>query len=138
MEKIKKYKYKIFLVFFVIGLIISLILTFANQNQLCSNSRCNLVLSSKYASLLGVKNSFYGAIIFAALSIITFFQIRKPSKNKENLIKYSLIASSLISLYFLYLQQFILKAYCPYCLIVNISNLINLIILILACQTWKR
>jgi len=134
-EKINKYK--IFLVFFVIGLIISLILTFANQNQLCSNSGCNAVLSSKY-SLLGVKNNFYGAIIFAVLSIITFIQIKKPGKDKENLIKYSIIAGSLISLYFLYLQQFVLKAYCPYCLIVNISNLINLIILILTCQTWKK
>lgn len=132
---IQKYKYKIFLTFFIISLAISLLLTFANQNQLCSNSGCDVVLNSKYSYFLGIKNSIYGIIAFAIASILTFLQIKKPDKNKEKLIKYGIILSSAISLYFIYLQQFILNAYCKYCLTVDTISIISLIILIL---TWKK
>lgn len=87
-------------------------------------SDCQNVQNSRYAYFLGVSNSFYGLFIFAALSILTFMQIRRKNKKRQILIDTSAVIGFLIALYFIYLQIFVIKDFCKYCLVIDIGLII--------------
>ena len=132
-------KYKILLAIFILCLISSIILSIPSKSlhKFCTTdleSNCNSVQNSKYAYTLGIKNSYLGIIIFTFLSILTISQIKKPKKNKKTLIATGIIIGSIISIYFLYLQIFVIKEFCRYCLIIDFGLLISLLLII----PWKR
>ena len=128
-------KHHIILAFLIISLASSIVLSTQPLSEICDVGKgCEVVQHSKYSETLGIKNSHFGVLIFAILSIITFKQIKLPTKKKKQFLKLGLIIGSIIAIYFIYLQQFILKAYCKYCMVVDISILIALAILL----TWKK
>lgn len=136
MTKIVINKYKIFLTLFIISLISSAILSLTQLEEICDIEQgCSIVQHSPYAYTLGIKNSHFGVILFSLLIIITILQIKNPSKTKKKIITIGIIFGSIIALYFIYLQQFVLKAYCKYCMTVDISMLLALLILIIQ---WKK
>ena len=129
-------KYKIIFLIFTICLISSTILFFAKPLNICAeNQGCSIVQSSKYASIFGIPNSLFGIIIFTSLLILIFLHIKNPTKLKKQIIYSGIIISSIVAVYFIYLQHFILKAYCKYCMITDISLIIGLLILIF---TWRK
>ncbi|HUW43769.1 MAG TPA: vitamin K epoxide reductase family protein [Bacillota bacterium] len=132
-----KYKYQILLVLFLISLAVSLILAITPTEDLCTieGKGCDAVQSSKYVETFGIKNDYYGIVVFLFLTILTFLQIKKNIKIRRFLINAGVIISSIFALYFIYIQQFIIKAWCTYCLIVDISTLMALIIVI---SSWKK
>ncbi|MEK6898393.1 MAG: vitamin K epoxide reductase family protein [Nanoarchaeota archaeon] len=131
-----KIKYQILLGLFLISLLSSVMLSFQQTSELCVPGQgCEIVHASKYNYTFGIQNSYLGVAIFSFLSIITFLQIIKPAKNRKNLIRLSVILSSIIVIYFLYLQQFVLKAYCKYCLIIDFSMLMALSVVVIK---WKE
>ena len=134
----KNMKYKILFVLSLIAFIASFILSIPNGavGDYCpiGEENCNAVKNSSYNYTFNIQNSNFGILIFFGLSLLIYLHIIKPSNKKRRIIKISLILGSLVSLYFLYLQQFILKAYCAYCLVVDISILISLGIIFF----WKE
>lgn len=131
-----KYKYYILFGIFILGLIISLIISLTPTPVICRPSEgCDTVLSSVYASTYGIKNSFFGVIAFTIISLITFSHLKNEHKRKKHAIHAGVIIGSAIALYFIYLQITVLKAICKYCLVVDISLLIALGIIILY---WKK
>ena len=136
MKYLSKYKYNIFLILFIISLLASLTLSLSPIEAICNLEKgCSVVRHSEYNFTFGIKNSHYGTVIFAFLSLLTFLYLKKPTKNKRKIITIAIIIGSIIALYFIYLQQFILKAYCEYCMVVDVSILLAFLILIL---TWKH
>lgn len=128
--KIKNLRYKIVFVIFVLAFISSLLISFVPLQFICTQLEgCNVVLTSAYAKTFGISNSYYGVIIFLLMSLITLLYIKKPDKNKKFLINFGAFIGTLVALYFLYLQQFIIHEYCKYCLIIDISMIILFIIL---------
>lgn len=83
----------------------------------CSvTSGCETVLTSAYSTVLGIPVALGGAIyyLFILISIFIYFE----SKNNKAL-KWSLlltIPGFIASLWFVYVQVFILHSYCIYCL----------------------
>ncbi|MFH1325398.1 MAG: vitamin K epoxide reductase family protein [archaeon] len=131
-----KTKYQILLVLFLISLASSIFLSTQKQDALCGiGDDCDIVKNSQYNYTLGLQNSYYGIVIFSFLSVLTFLQIKKPEKRKENIIKISVIIGSIIVFYFLYIQKFVLNAFCRYCLVVDFSVLIALFIVLLK---WEK
>jgi len=129
-------KYKILLILFAIALITSVLLSFADSSSICNvNGSCSKVAGSEYSKLVGVNNSYFGIIIFLFLTILTFSEIRKPRKIKRFVINTGVVIGTPVALFFLYLQQFVLKEYCKYCLIIDISILVALLIIV---YSWKR
>ena len=136
MKLLAKNKYKIFAFLFLISLIGSLILSLAEIEEICNiNEGCSVVQHSIYSKTFGIKNSHYGIPIFSFMLLITLLHIKSPAKNKKQIINAGIIIGSIIAAYFIYVQQFILHAYCKYCMIVDISLLAALAILII---TWKN
>lgn len=77
---------------------------------------CETVLTSAYSTVFGVPVALGGAIfyLFILVSIFIYFE----SKNTK-LLKWSLLLTILgfiASLWFVYVQAFILHSYCVYCL----------------------
>ena len=125
----QKTKYTIILIIFIISLISSGVLSFVPVEQACgpnSSEGCGKVQNSMYAKTLGIKNSHYGVAAFLFLSIYGILQLKKPSKEKEEMIKLGIIISSIIATYFIILQLFVIKEICKYCMVVDIGALINL------------
>ena len=128
-----KHRYKIFFIIFFLSLVASTILAIKTTQPVCITG-CDLVTTSKYAYTFGIKNSVYGAFIFLILSAVTYSQIKKPSKNKKLIINLGIIFGSFIAVYFIYLQHFVLKNYCKYCLVVDIGLIISLIVLLISLR----
>ena len=124
-------KYKVLLVLFIISFASSLTLSLKPVSEICDlNKGCEVVHYSQYNFTFGIQNSHYGVFIFLFLILLTSSQIVKPKKNKETAIKVLVIIGSLIVVYFLYIQEFVLNAYCKYCLLVDFSLLLALIVIL--------
>jgi|GEM_PF-777349 len=125
-------KYKILLGLFTVIILISAILTFVPLEQACKSSTnsCTIVQTSKYEKTLGIDNSHLGLAAFIVLFALTLSQIKRPNKKKRILISLGIIGGTLFSLYFLYIQFFVLNATCPYCLIADTATLLSLLTLI--------
>ena len=127
----KNIRYLIILGLLLIALISSIILSTRPISEICDiNSGCEIVYYSQYNSLLGIPNSYFGVVIFAFLIILILSYLVNPTHNKKAMINLSIVIGSLIALYFLYIQNFVLEAYCRYCLIVDFSMIISLILIL--------
>jgi uncharacterized membrane protein len=128
-------KYKSLLVLFFLALISSVLISIPAINGSCTQNTCGEVQKSEYSKFLGIKDSYYGIIIFSVLVLLTISNIRNPHKYKKHIIHSGIIVGALIATYFLYLQKFVIGEYCKFCLIVDISLLIAFGI---AIFTWKK
>ena len=127
-------KNKILLAIFIICLAASIILAFIPAEEACGDTDdpqngCYIVDQSPYAKTIGVNNSYFGVIAFLTLIILTVSQMKNPTKHKKRFIMLGIILCSIVALYFLYLQFFIIKAFCQYCMVVDIGSILSLIAL---------
>ncbi|HTZ41593.1 MAG TPA: vitamin K epoxide reductase family protein [Candidatus Omnitrophota bacterium] len=127
-----KLRYSIILIIMLFSLVSSILLSFVPLSLLCTPLEgCNAVQNSSYAQTFGIHNSYFGIAIFALMSFVTFMHIMKPNKSRASFIKIGIFTGTLISLYFIFLQQFVIHAYCKYCLIIDIGMLVALIIMLI-------
>lgn len=120
-------KYKIFLFVFIIGLISSIIITSNSSTGICRpGNGCDTVTGSSYGSTLGIKNATYGVVIFPLLIILTIFHMKKPNNHTRRILHLAVGFGALVSTYFLYLQVFVIKAFCEFCIVIDIALLIGL------------
>ena len=113
---------------FVILLIVIAILGFADASYLTvehyKNSippctlveGCETVLTSGYSKIAGIPVSLLGVIFYFAVAVGLFGYIEGK---REKFLRFSLIITVfgfLMTLWFLFLQAFILDAYCLYCM----------------------
>ncbi len=131
-----KLKYKILLVLFAISFIASAILAFVPTEQACGGvqTTCYAVQTSGYEQTFGVRNSNLGLIVFPILALLTLSHINEPKKYKKQILILGLIFGSIFSVYFLYLQFFVLHALCKYCLMIDGATLISLGVVLF----WKE
>ncbi len=128
----KNIKYHILIILFAIAAIFSALLSFVPVSKLCDSqigvtASCSGVLSSAYGQTFGIPNSYLGLFVFSILFIVTFFQIKKPTKQKESILIFGIVISSLFAIYLIYLQLFILNEICRFCMVVDISSVLTLI-----------
>jgi len=129
-------KYKFLFWLFLFAFVASLVLSLAPVSEICDPGKgCDIVQHSSYASTLGIKNSHYGSIIFGLTLLLILSHLKKPEEYKKKITHAVIILSSLVAIYFIYIQQFVLEAYCKYCLVVDISILTALLIILF---NWKK
>jgi uncharacterized membrane protein len=80
------------------------------------SSGCSTVLSSVYASFSGIPTAAFGAvayfIVFSSAVCAVFGYRRAPE-----LLALTVTVMFLVTLWFLYLQAFVIHAFCPFCLL---------------------
>jgi uncharacterized membrane protein len=123
-------KYKTILLFLAMAIIASSILSFIPIEQACGQEEtgCYQVQASQYEETLGFKNAHIGLVAFSSLFLITFWHQKRPTKKTKRLVKTGLILGTTFAMYFLYIQFFIIKAICQYCMIADIGIIASLIV----------
>ena len=129
-------KYKIFLAVFIISLISSVVLYSNSLTGICDPGKsCDTVNKSEYGYLFGISNSLYGIFIFSFMVVIIIFHMKRPSIHTKRIIHTAVILGSIIALYFRYLQFFVIRNFCNFCLVIDFGLLISLIFLF---YLWKH
>ena len=86
---------------------------------------CETVLTSQYSVLFGVPTSLLGALYYLAVSVGAFMYLEskhgsgKVASHHSSILKWTLIATAFgfgMSIWFVYLQLFILHSICIYCM----------------------
>ena len=98
---------------------------------------CEEVTTSKFSTVAGIPISLFGAGYYLTIliSAITFWD----SKNRKAflVIAYLPMAGFAISIFLLYLQLFVIKAICAYCVVSIISSALLFILGLLALKLIK-
>ena len=88
----------------------------AGDDSVCGASKtCSVVLGSKYAAVAGIPTAAFGVVAyFAAFSAATLAAFGYD--RARIFLMWLVTAMFLATLWFLYLQAFVLHAFCPFCL----------------------
>jgi len=123
-------KHKILVLILTICLIASIVLAFLPIEQICGiQSGCETVQNSSYKNTFGIDNGYLGIIAFFILLALTISHIRTPKKYKHLLILTGVSIGTLIALFFIYLQLFVIGAFCTYCLVIDIGMILGLVLI---------
>jgi uncharacterized membrane protein/glutaredoxin len=102
----------------LIGMVLTSYLTFtAWQGKLVAGctvgSACDVVLNSRWSTLLGIPTSFWGLLTYALLAAIA---CNKYADSQWKFAWFVSIVGLFYSLYLTGISLFVLHAFCPYCL----------------------
>lgn len=120
LHKLPKWIPILFLVLAIIGFADSTYLTiehFQNKIPPCTIGGCESVLSSGYAVIAGIPISLLGAMYYLLLIILLIIFL---DTKKEIILRAHSIVSVIgfiASIGFMYIMIFIIKAFCPYCVV---------------------
>lgn len=128
----KETKYKIILVLLALALVASVVLSSIPLEQACggTSNSCTIVQTSQYEFTLGLKNSHIGLVAFPILALLVFFELKRPKRYQKIAITVGMSIGSVFAVYFLYLQFFVLKAICKYCMVVDVAVIASLALII--------
>lgn len=103
---------------------------------------CELVLTSSYSVFLGIPTALFGSIYYflIALGAFVFFEARisgRASALHYRILKWTLLATVaglLMSVWFTFVQVFILEAYCLYCLGSALTSVLLFVVAMLVLE----
>lgn len=108
---------------------------FLNKIPPCTIGGCETVLTSKYAQIFGIPVSLMGTLYYLAIIVLIIIFL---DTKKEIFLRIPVLLSFLgliASIYFSYLQLFVINAFCPYC---AVSALTSLTIFILSVHILRK
>ncbi len=123
MKKLNRYLPITLIILSLVGFIDALYLSYARYMHVdlpCSitNGGCSVVAASPYAVMFGVPLAYLGLVFYLimfTLTVVYYF--------KSNIVNFTKVLlgvtlfGAIDSLYFLYLQGFVINAFCIYCII---------------------
>ena len=96
---------------------------------------CDDVVKSKYGKTFGIENTIPGMGFYILVFAYAIGSLLNRNVFKEMMIYYFIVgisfASVLFSLYLVYVQKFILKKWCVYCIISTIISISIMLLLII-------
>lgn len=117
-----KWLYRISLILVVIGLIVSVYMTVykatANDAMCLGSGDCSTVNASRYSEVYGIPVASVGIAGYFAILLIHWYEKRDKffEKNGPMMIFGLALTGFLFTVYLIYVEFAILKAYCPFCL----------------------
>lgn len=101
----------------------------------CSIDGCEQVLTSDFSTIFGIPVALYGALYYLLISILLFVRLESGSENALRFAIFGTIVGFLMSIWFTYLQIFVLDSYCQYCLASAVTS--TLLFVIGWWSVWK-
>lgn len=117
-----KWLYRISMILVAIGLLVSIYMTIykvTSNDALCLGSGdCSTVNASRYSEVYGIPVATVGIAGYFAILLIHWYEKRDKffEKNGPMLVFGMALTGFLYTLYLIYVEFAILKAYCPFCL----------------------
>lgn len=101
-------------------------------------SDCDVVTTSVYSIILGIPVALLGVIFYGLIFILVL--MFSKSGNRRSLISLSTVSGIgfLASMWFVYVQAFILNAFCFYCLISALLSTVLFILSIIIMIQYKK
>lgn len=97
---------------------------------------CDAVLSSEYATLLGIPLAYLGVVYYLVLLTGSLMYYQYSSRLILSILKTINGSGLAFSIYLIYLQSSVLNAFCQYCLLsAAITTLMFIIIMVSSRQT---
>ena len=124
--------------FSAVGLLVSAYILYSkkfNKPLYCPiGENCDEVVRSKYGKTFGIDNTIPGMAYYILIFIYAFGLLSNRNIFKEVIVYYSIVGISfgsvLFSLYLSYIQKFVLRKWCYYCIISSIASLLIFIVMI--------
>ncbi len=135
MQNLRNIKYLWFLssIISLSGLAVTTYLTVLSVEQIeasCGIQGCNEVLNSKWAKILGIPISFPGMLFYGIILILSLNNSSSKNFLSRKIILIAIFLAVVASVYLTYIEIFIIKAICQYCVGSAILILINSITII--------
>ncbi len=92
-------------------------------------SGCNIVAGSQYSNIFGIPLAEFGVLFYSILFILAALELVLFDRLLRRVLQGLSLIGALASLYFVFVQLFLIGAFCIYC---SVSAVITLLILILA------
>lgn len=96
---------------------------------------CEVVLTSKYATILGIPIALLGSLFYVAIIALTFLALQTKKFVFLQLLILITSTGIIVSGVLVYLQAFVLHAYCQYCLT---SEFINFLLFDCSWWLWRK
>ncbi len=126
----RRHKYDILVIFSALALTVSVYLSVAKTMSItvpCDiTGGCESVLSSKYSEVLGVPLSTVGIVYFSLILVTAL--LANHYRNAQKALTLFLAGGSIGSLVFLFLQFFVIRAVCQYCLLTDLTTILMFIL----------
>lgn len=126
-----------------LGLIDTIYLSYkhATSSDLICNflDGCNVVTTSVYSKLFGViPLAYLGLAFYLFLLFVIFAKVRAGKFTTEKILKNLISVGFAFSLYYLYLQVFVIKALCIYCLVSLTINALMFVAIVVNCLRSRK
>lgn len=109
---------------------------YAKQNAPCFiTSRCDVVLTSSYATIAGIPISLGGALFYLAMMIGSLLALDTKKEAWLKRVAGASVIGLATSIYLVSIQAFVLHAYCIYCVG---SAATSTVLFLMACFVWRR
>ncbi|KND50475.1 MAG: hypothetical protein AB202_02355 [Parcubacteria bacterium C7867-007] len=96
---------------------------------------CNQVAQSAYSKVMGVPLALYGVFFYGVLFVIASVLFAMPWRVLYRASIVLGVIGMLLSLYFVFLQFFVIKALCIYCMA---SMVISILIFFVTLRLWNQ
>lgn len=96
---------------------------------------CNIVAASAYSRFLGIPLAVFGVVFYGAILITAVFTHLFSNRTLYHLLLAASAVGAASSLYFMYLQFFVIKALCVYC---ALSFVISVLIFLGCLHLFRR
>lgn len=127
MKQIPNWLPAIFIVVSFIGFLDATYLTVQHYNQgilpCYIFSGCDKILTSSYAAVFGVPVSLFGSLFYLSVLVAAIFYIDTRHKISLTALAYLPVIGFAATLWFLFVQLFIIKAICFYCMVSATSSM---------------
>lgn len=128
---------RLIFVFSILGLIISAFLAYEYLQPtpvVCplTGNGCELVRKSEYSQFLGISIPYIGVAYYFLTAAISIYLTQNYQKNIDKLRLLTSILSFAFGVYLTYLEAYVIKAFCFFCVS---SFIVSIIILVLALKS---
>jgi uncharacterized membrane protein len=101
-------------------------------------SGCNAVAASPYSIVLGAPLASWGVLFYFAIFVISATMLMVRARMLSHIFVLGTAIGFLASLYFVYLQLFVIQAVCMYCMLSAILSTILLVVALFIIKLPKQ
>lgn len=104
----------------------------------CSVEGCEIVLTSAYSTVAGIPIALFGALFYLTVLILSLYFLDSKNAKALRAASYLTIPAFLTSLVLVYLQLFVLKNICQYCMVSAVTSTVLFIFGIYTILEMKK